>query len=121
VGVRTLNIEPGSPWENGYVETFNGKLRDELPNREGLETLLGPWILIERCREHYVMVRPHPALGYRAPTPETTAAGPPSAPFRAALQRRRDAPNSHALWTEQGGNATPGRYTLTRIRDTFSD
>jgi transposase InsO family protein len=92
VGVRTLYIEPGSPWENGYVESFNGKLRDELLNRESFETLLEARVLIERWREHYNTVRPHSALGYRPPAPETVAAGPPSAPLRAALQRLARAP-----------------------------
>ena len=92
VGVRTLYIEPGSPWENGYVESFNGKLRDELLNRESFETLLEARVLIERWREHYNTVRPHSALGYRPPAPETIAAGPPSAPLRAALQRLARAP-----------------------------
>ena len=92
VGVKTLFIEPGSPWENGYVESFNGKLRDELLNRESFETLLEARVLIERWREHYNTVRPHSALGYRAPAPETIAAGPPSAPLRAALQGLARAP-----------------------------
>lgn len=73
VGVRTLFIEPGSPWENGYVESFNGKLRDELLNGEIFYTLLEAKVLIERWREHYNRVRPHSALGYRPPAPEATA------------------------------------------------
>lgn len=87
MGVKTLFIEPGSPWENGYVESFNGKLRDELLNREVFETLLEARVLTERWREHYNTIRPHSALGYRAPAPESIAAGPPSAPLRAAQQR----------------------------------
>jgi transposase InsO family protein len=87
VGVKTLFIEPGSPWENGYVESLNGKLRDELLDREVFETLLEARVLIERWREHYNTVRPHSSLGYRPPAPETIAAGPPSAPLRAAQQR----------------------------------
>ena len=59
VGVGTLFIEPGSPWENGYVESFNGKLRDELLDREIFYTLLEARVLIERWREHYNRVRPH--------------------------------------------------------------
>lgn len=70
VGVRTLFIEPGSPWENGYVESFNGKLRDELLNGEIFYTLLEAKVLTERWREHYNRVRPHSALGYRPPAPE---------------------------------------------------
>jgi transposase InsO family protein len=83
VGVKTLFITPGSPWENGYVESLNGKLRDEILNREVFETLLEARVLTERWREHYNTVRPHSSLGYRPPAPETIAAGPPSAPLRA--------------------------------------
>ena len=70
LGVKTLFIEPGSPWENGYVESFNGKLRDELLDREIFYTLLEARVLIERWREHYNWVRPHSSLGYRPPAPE---------------------------------------------------
>jgi putative transposase len=70
VGVKTLFIEPGSPWENGYIESFNGKLRDELLAREQFDTLLEGKVLIERWRQHYNTVRPHSSLGYRAPAPE---------------------------------------------------
>ncbi|MFW6039322.1 MAG: IS3 family transposase [bacterium] len=70
VGVRTLCIEPGSPCENGYIESFNGKLRDELLNGEIFDTLLEAKVLIERWRVHYNTVRPHSSLGYRPPAPE---------------------------------------------------
>ena len=70
VGVKTLFIEPGSPWENGYNESFNGKLRDELLNREIFFSLQEARILIERWRQEYNTVRPHSALGYRPPAPE---------------------------------------------------
>jgi transposase InsO family protein len=73
VGVRTLFIEPGSPWENGYVESFNGKLRDELLNRELFATRWEVQVLVERWRRHYNQVRPHRALGLRPPAPETIA------------------------------------------------
>jgi transposase InsO family protein len=73
LGVGTLFIEPGSPWENGYVESFIGKLRDELLNREIFYTLKEATILIEQWRRHYNGVRPHSALGYRPPAPETIA------------------------------------------------
>jgi putative transposase len=69
VGVKTLFIEPGSPWENGYVESFNGKLRDELLNGEIFYTLKEARVLIESWRQHYNEVRPHSSLGYRAPAP----------------------------------------------------
>ena len=68
--VQTLFIEPGSPWENGYVESFNGKLRDELLDREIFYTLMEAKVLIERWRREYNTVRPHSALGYRPPAPE---------------------------------------------------
>ena len=71
VGVRTLYIEPGSPWENGYNESFNGKLRDELLNGELFYSLKEAQIIIERWRQHYNKVRPHSSLGYRPPAPET--------------------------------------------------
>ena len=70
LGVRTLYIEPGSPWENGYIESFNGKLRDELLNREVFTTLEEARVLIEQWRRDYNQVRPHSALGYRPPAPE---------------------------------------------------
>ena len=71
LGVKTLFIEPGSPWENGYIESFNGKLRDELLNREIFTTLTEAKVLIEQWRREYNQVRPHSSLGYRPPAPET--------------------------------------------------
>ena len=68
--VQPLFIEPGSPWENGYVESFNGKLRDELLNGEIFYTLMEAKVLIERWRQEYNTVRPHSALDYRPPAPE---------------------------------------------------
>ena len=88
--MQTLFIEPGSPWENGYVESFNGKLRDELLNGEIFYTLKEAKVLIEQWRRHYNTIRPHSSLGYRPPAPETIAApaaGPPSATLRTAQQR----------------------------------
>ena len=73
LGVRTLFIEPGSPWENGYVESFNGKLRDELLNGELFYTLKEAQILIEHWRREYNHLRPHSSLGGRPPAPETIA------------------------------------------------
>jgi transposase InsO family protein len=70
LGVKTLFIEPGSPWENGYIESFNGKLRDELLNREIFTTLTEAKVLIKEWRREYNQVRPHSALGYRPPAPE---------------------------------------------------
>jgi transposase InsO family protein len=70
VGVDTLFITPGSPWENGYIESFNGKLRDELLNAEIFYTLGETKVLIERWRQEYNTSRPHSSLGYRPPAPE---------------------------------------------------
>ena len=70
LGVKTLFIEPGSPWENGYIESFNGKMRDELLNREIFSTLEEAKVLIEQWRKEYNQVRPHSSLGYRPPAPE---------------------------------------------------
>ncbi len=75
VEVQALFIEPGSPWENGYIESFNGKLRDELLAREWFDTLLEAKVLIERWRRHFNTVRPHSSLGYVPPAPETNRAG----------------------------------------------
>ena len=68
--VRTLYIQKASPWENGYVESFNGKLRDELLNTEIFDTLLEARVLTERWRVHYNTQRLHSSLGYRPPAPE---------------------------------------------------
>ncbi len=70
VGARTAFIEPGSPWENGYCESFNARFRDELLNAEIFYSLREARILIERWRRHYNTVRPHSALAYRPPAPE---------------------------------------------------
>ena len=85
VGARTAYIEPGSPWENGYCESFNSKLRDELLNGEVFCTLQEARIVIESWRQHYNTVRPHSSLGYKPPAPEAfissrPAAQPQSAP-----------------------------------------
>ena len=73
MGAKTLYIEPGLPWDNGYVESFNGKLRDELLDREAFYTLLQVQVqvLTEQCRQTYNRIRPHSSLGYRPPAPET--------------------------------------------------
>lgn len=71
IGSRTLYIEPGSPWENGYCESFNGKLRDECLNIEIFYTLREAQVLIEQWRHFYNTERPHSSLGYRPPAPKT--------------------------------------------------
>ena len=76
VGVKTLYIPPSSPWKNGYNESFNGSLRDELLNGEIFYNLAGAKVLIEAWRRHYNTAHPHSSLGYHPPAPE--AATPPS-------------------------------------------
>lgn len=71
VGAKTAYIEPGAPWENGYCESFNARFRDELLNGEIFYTLKEAQIVIEQWRKHYNTVRPHSALGYRPPAPES--------------------------------------------------
>jgi len=94
VGAKTLYIEPGSPWgetvkqsirwidcrSNGYCESFNGKLRDELLNGEIFYSLREAQVLIEQWRRHYNTIRPHSALRYRPPAPQTFA------PLKAGLE-----------------------------------
>ena len=70
VGTKTAYIEPGSPWENGYCESFNGRFRDELLNGEIFYSLGEAQIIIEEWRKHYNTKRPHSPLGYRPPAPE---------------------------------------------------
>jgi putative transposase len=85
--VDTLFIEPGSPWENGYIESFNGKFRDEFLNRELLDTLLEARVLTAQWRRYYNTERPHSALGYRPPAPETILPAPRGGEER--LQRQQ--------------------------------
>jgi transposase InsO family protein len=80
IGAKTATIEPGSPWENGYVESFTGKLRDELLACEIFNPLAEARGLIEQWRTHYNTVRPHSALRYRPPAPEVVLSGVPMPP-----------------------------------------
>jgi transposase InsO family protein len=86
VGARTLYIEPGSPWENGYCESFNGRLRDELLNGEIFYSLREARVVIERWRKEYNTVRPHSSLGYRPPAPAAINPKPPALEQAAAMQ-----------------------------------
>jgi transposase InsO family protein len=91
VGARTAYITPGSPWENGYVESFNAQIRNELLNGEIFYTLKEAQIMIEGWRRHYNTVRPHGALGYRPPAPEVfvpAIAARPAAPAKLAVVQR---------------------------------
>lgn len=76
VGAKTLFIEPGSPWEKGYKESFNGKLRDECLNGEIFYSLKKAQIVIEQWRRHYNTLRPHSSLDYQPPAPKTISQKP---------------------------------------------
>ncbi|MGA9708416.1 MAG: IS3 family transposase [Candidatus Sulfotelmatobacter sp.] len=97
VGTRTLYIEPGSPWENGYCESFNGKLRDEFLNGEIFYSLKEAQILTERWRVEYNTERPHSALGYRPPAPQAIL---PKQPGHGDMENASRFPHPH----------TPGGY-----------
>jgi hypothetical protein len=87
VGAKTAYIAPGSPWENGFIESFNARLRDELLDGEIFYSLREAQVVIESWRRHYNQVRPHASLGYRAPAPEVfvpVLAAPIHAPPRSA-------------------------------------
>ena len=71
LGVQTAYIEPGSPWENGYIESFNGRFRDELLNGEIFDTIVEARVITEQWRRYYNTIRPHSSLKYRPPAPET--------------------------------------------------
>jgi len=75
LGVKTLFIEPGSPWENGYIESFNGKMRDELLDREIFNTLTEAKVLINQWKREYNQIRPHSAMNYKPPAPEAVLIG----------------------------------------------
>lgn len=94
VGVKTLYITPGSPWENGYNESFNGKLRDEVLNVEIFDTLLEAKVVIERWRREYNHVRPHSSLGYRPPAPEAVLPDTPSKEKASLI------PNNNVPWNQ---------------------
>ena len=84
-GAKAAYIAPGSPWENGYVESFNARLRDELLDGEIFYTLREAEVVIESWRRHYNSVRPHASLGFRPPAPEVVL--PTFAAWPAALRR----------------------------------
>src|SRR5215472_6520147 len=105
VGAKTAYIERGSPWENGYIESFNARLRDELLNGEIFYTLREAQIVVESWRRHYSSIRPHASLGYKPPAPEvfvTTFAAWPAALRRPASPATLAQP-SRPTWTAPAG------------------
>ena len=111
LGVKTLFIEPGSPWENGYIESFNGKLRDELLNGEIFDTILEARVITEAWRKQYNTVRPHSSLGYKAPAPEAYL------PRKVANAQAKEKPTSH--WLQSGGLVS-GHICYTGFADVLS-
>ena len=88
VGANTAYIAPGSPWENGFIESFNARLRDELLDGEVFYTLAEARIVVESWRRHYNTVRPHSSLGYRPPAPEVFMPTFASSPKPRSLAQR---------------------------------
>ena len=86
LGTRTLYIEPGSPWENGYCELFNGKLRDECLNQKIFYSLKEAQVVVEQWRNEYNTIRPHSSLGYRPPAPQTSTGYQPNLDQHAPIQ-----------------------------------
>ena len=97
VGAKTLYIEPGSPWENGYNESFNGKLRDELLNMEIFYSLQEAKVLVERWRQHYNTVRPHSSLGYKPPAPKTILPRPAALAYATLQPPQQDGNSGQSL------------------------
>jgi putative transposase len=89
VGAKAAYIAPGSPWENGFIESFNARLRDELLDGEIFYSLAEARIVVESWRRHYNAKRPHASLGYKPPAPEVLI---PAFAVRAAAQSRPAAP-----------------------------
>jgi putative transposase len=104
VGARTAYIAPGSPWENGFIESFNARLRDELLDGEIFYSLKEAQIVIESWRRHYNTLRPHGSLGYKPPAPEVFV---PAMSARAAQQPRPAAPPALA----ERPDLLPGNWT----------
>jgi hypothetical protein len=99
LGTKTLYIEPGSPWENGYCESFNGKLRDEFLNSEIFYSLKEAQILTERWRVEYNTERPHSALGYRPPAPQAIL---PKQPGHGDMENAPRFPHPHTPGGDYG-------------------
>jgi transposase InsO family protein len=100
LGAKTAYIEKGSPWENGYIESFNGKLRDELLIGEIFYSLREAQVVIEQWQKHYNTIRPHSSLGYRPPAPEVIVR-----PINQPIALRPPL-NQHCQWFRQRGPAT---------------
>ena len=122
VGAKTTYIAPGSPWENGYIESFNARLRDELLDGEIFYALKEAKIVIESWRRHFNAVRPHASLGYRAPAPEVIvpaltawpAAQPRPTPPATLPLDPRPTMNEHSTWTTRWGSISSSDFHRDR-------
>ena len=112
LGAKTAYMAPGSPWENGYVERFNARLRDELLNGEMFYTLREAQVVIESWRRHDNRVRPHASLGYRAPSPEVVV---PTYPLTDATRRPFGSPR-HGAGREVSGSQNQNRINANCMR-----
>jgi putative transposase len=115
VGAKTAYIEPGSPWENGYIESFNARLRDELLNGEIFYTLREAQIIIESWRRHYNAVRPHASLAYKPPAPEVFVAAFAAAKLTLRLDHSMKAGHLPAMLRSDISVAERKRFTF-RLR-----
>jgi hypothetical protein len=111
LGVKTLYIEPGSPWESGYNESFNGTLGDEVLKREIFFTLGEAKVLIEEWRREYNTIRPHSSLGFRPPAPEAIRPDPAvlDLPVLGALTPRTKELRTNAPGSTRFGGGSTGR------------
>ena len=121
VGAKTAFIEPGSPWENGCVESFNAKLRDELLDGEILYSLREAQVLIEAWRRHCNAIRPHSALGWCPPAPEVLILGPGPGPWPPSSPANRMDPvlaaHQHRTRTR---NRRPATFARARASSAFA-
>ena len=121
VGTGVLYIEPGSPWENGYCESFNGKLRDECLNGEIFYSLKEAQIVIEKWRVEYNTRRPHSALGYRPPAPAALRAANGGSPvaygsLRSAIRKPCSVGGCAINSLTRPGTKTPSVHTIFRCK-----
>lgn len=101
LNVKTLYIEPGSPWENGYNESFNGRLRDECLNGETFYSLKEAQVILEQWRHHYNHIRPHTSLGYKPPAPLARAKQKETALMKEGASAYAPAPSFMPLYPQK--------------------
>lgn len=119
VGARTAYIEPGSPWENGYCESFNSKLRDELLNGEIFYSLAEAKIVIESWRQHYNTRRPHSSLGYKPPA-QAAIVPPSNMAVKPTMHQSEAGPLNQGRPLRPSENASPAANCPPRDTTTSS-